>query len=100
MLSTEYSNNAKVYMQLANISDMKGERSKAALLYKKSLTLAPNDAVAHYNYSVFLERNGKVEEAIHHLKLAVRINNDWDMPKMALERLSGKRRTQESGRSD
>ncbi|MFC1855949.1 tetratricopeptide repeat protein, partial [Thermodesulfobacteriota bacterium] len=86
-LITQFPKNAKGYLQLGNLYDMKEDFEVARGFYEKSISLDDKDAVTHYNFAVALENHGELTKAIKHYKLAIDIKPGWEIPKKALARV-------------
>ena len=60
--------------------------AEARFRWEKVLTADPGNGVAHNNLGVALEREGKIEEAVEHYRLAVKALSDNEYARKNLQR--------------
>jgi len=58
------------------------------IFWMASMMVKPNDAMFHYNAALTLERLGRTQDAVEHLKSALRAEPTNDAARRALARLS------------
>jgi len=68
---------AFLYRVLGNALDDAGRFEQAEDAYLRSLSLAPNDAICHFDYGLALQRNGQLEQAAEQYRLALEIDADY-----------------------
>ena len=55
-----------------------GEDDNALLLFRKALKIEPQNGAVHHNFAALLERLGRHEEALEHIRFA--LNQQPDFP--------------------
>ena len=64
---------ASFFVLEANCTDEAGRPEDALLLYKRALSIDPNDPDLHYNFAVTLYKQEDFDGAVRHLKLGLEI---------------------------
>ncbi len=68
---------AGLYVNMANVLDMRGRADEAIELYRKALAINPDHALAHYNLATVFVKKGTVGDAIHHFREALKRNPEY-----------------------
>jgi predicted Zn-dependent protease len=65
--------------------------AEAAVAYEQALAQAPNDPSIHYNLATALVDLGRVDDAVIHLREAVRLDPEYAKARSLLERIETQR---------
>lgn len=93
---------ADAHINLANLyAGVLRDPESAQSLYERALELTPEDGQAHYNFGLFLDSQGKLEQAISHYQAARKLDIEQaDQPlRNALAKFIGKAATEKKAAS-